>query len=497
MKTEGPRGGVHIDPKLLLLAKRFVEFNDENPLFTFRMNPMQDRFFDCDAEIRLLCAGNQSGKTTCGIAEDIAFLLGYRPWLTPGHPKFLTEIPPPVKIRMIVKDYDIAVKENIIPVFEELVPNLTKREDFETDKHYGTGAINKIIHKPTGSKLHIISHKQEGKAEGGTCHVVHVDEPCPEKIWRASRRALITKSGRAWFTLTPVKDSIEDAKYIGWIYDSLYSRADGKRIAVVKGSSYDNVGFGATEQQMKDWELDQPDSDSVRTRVHGEFSHLTGVVYKTFHPSINNLQPKEFPSIKGWTRYVGIDPHPEKGHFAVFHAVNPDEDIYVYDVFHAGTVKEFAIGMIAREPMLGDDFGSRMSTLIVDPSYMEKGGWVSGNSFADELRKWGIKASIFAGIHQPGSVSQGIQIVQNYQSDRRVWYHEEKCKPLFHEFLRYIWGPGGRPIKKCDDYCDAHRMVLQYGPRYYALAKSEKRVYGRGRRGRAPGNTWEQFGFGM
>jgi hypothetical protein len=101
----------------------------------------------------------------------------------------------------------------------------------------------------------------------------------------------------------------------------------------------------------------------------------------------------------------------------------------------------------------------------------------------------------------PGSVSQGIQIVRNHLSERRIWYHEDKCKPLFHEFMRYIWGPGGKPLKKNDDYLDAHRMVIQSDPHFYGVDKPKKARYGgRNRRGAPPegGEVWEdKFGFAM
>src|SRR5262249_11151240 len=74
---------------------------DAMRLFFLKMNSKQEEFVRIKnrhgrmPKTRLYEGGNQSGKTTIGIAEDLAHAFGYRPWLKPDDPDFKIKIKVP------------------------------------------------------------------------------------------------------------------------------------------------------------------------------------------------------------------------------------------------------------------------------------------------------------------------------------------------------------------------------------------------------------------
>src|ERR1017187_1737263 len=68
--------------------------HDNYKLFFLKMNQIQEDFVRCKNKhgrtprIRVFEGANQSGKTTLGIAEDISYMMGFRPWLTKADPDY-------------------------------------------------------------------------------------------------------------------------------------------------------------------------------------------------------------------------------------------------------------------------------------------------------------------------------------------------------------------------------------------------------------------------
>ncbi len=196
-------------------------------MFFFEMNDTQSKFirvknrFDRTPRRRIYESGNKNGKTWVGIAEDIAWMCGYRPWLVPEDPDYRIDVEVPNISMLGCETYKHSVAEKIEPAFRFLVPS-TCQAKFKPGP---TGVLNVLTlpfgpkGEKCGSELHIRSYDEHFSTFEGTDYTgfIHWDEPPPENIWRAADRGKVVSNAPSWFTMTPLKEP--------WIYDRLSLRA--------------------------------------------------------------------------------------------------------------------------------------------------------------------------------------------------------------------------------------------------------------------------------
>ncbi len=212
-------------PEYIAAAK--VRMAKEFPLFFMEMNDIQDRFiriknrFGRTPRRRILEAGNKLGKTMIGVAEDIAWMVGYRPWLRTDDPDYKIDVKVPNISMVGCETYKHSVAEKIEPMFRLLVPSTCQ----PVFKPGPTGVLNvlKLPFGPKGEKcgseLHIRSYDEQASTFEGLDYtgIIHWDEPPPESIWRAAERGKVVSNAPSIFTMTPLKEA--------WIYDRLSSKA--------------------------------------------------------------------------------------------------------------------------------------------------------------------------------------------------------------------------------------------------------------------------------
>src|SRR5271157_4051483 len=69
--------------RLVQLQKLQKSWLQQHRIYFYRPKGNQPAFHSSLAHVRLAFGTNRSGKTTAGVVEDIAFALGFRPWLLP------------------------------------------------------------------------------------------------------------------------------------------------------------------------------------------------------------------------------------------------------------------------------------------------------------------------------------------------------------------------------------------------------------------------------
>ena len=185
------------------------------PLFFLEMNDAQNRFIrvknskGLTPKRRIFESANKVGKSLIGIAEDLAHMMGFRPWLNKDDPDYLIDVPVP-NIGMIgCETYKHSVAEKIEPMLREYAPS-TCQPIFKPGP---TGVLNVLTlpfsaeGKKCGSKLFIRSYDEEpGAFEGIDFHWIHWDEPPPQKILVAAERGKVVTNAPSWFTMTPLKE---------------------------------------------------------------------------------------------------------------------------------------------------------------------------------------------------------------------------------------------------------------------------------------------------
>jgi len=177
--------------------------------------------------------------------------------------------------------------------------------------------------------LEVKTHDQPAdQGAGPDIDFIWFDEPPPPDVYEeAIGRGRANPDSIRIFTLTPLE-------LAGWLVDELVTNADGKNVAVVYGSLWDNcrdwnpdpamwsggeVGSGrvlsrgnlekvALDDMIDKWTRRSP--LTMQARVYGLATHTAGSVYPYFAPAIHcpdGLRPPE--GWEDWPIWNVIDPH--------------------------------------------------------------------------------------------------------------------------------------------------------------------------------------------
>lgn len=208
-------------------AELDAKLRKDFPLFFIQMNDAQSRFirvknrFGKTPNRRIFEAGNKVGKTMIGLMEDLAYLMGFRPWLVPSDPDYFIDVPVP-NIGMIgCETYKHSVAEKIEPMLRWLTPTTCQ----PVFKPGPTGVLNVLTlplnakGEKCGSKAYIRSYDEEASSFEGIdfSGFIHWDEPPDEDIFTAAERGKVVTNAHSWLTMTPLKSP--------FIYEKFSSRA--------------------------------------------------------------------------------------------------------------------------------------------------------------------------------------------------------------------------------------------------------------------------------
>ena len=166
-----------------------------DPLAYYRPTPPQLRFLQSSSQIKLFRAGNQAGKTWCGVADCIWRCLG-------SHPYTLVKAAP-IEAWVVVVSWEqsLSIQQKIW----SLLPKDAIEEDCEFTPGKGFRGKTPIVRFKNGSILRIRTVNQGALAlAGATIDYVLIDEPPPEAIWSELAARVLRQRGRIAITLTPI-----------------------------------------------------------------------------------------------------------------------------------------------------------------------------------------------------------------------------------------------------------------------------------------------------
>ena len=430
---------------------------------------------------RWLLGGNRSGKTETGVREDVSFAIGFRPFLDRSDPDYFTPIPPPTTIRIFCEDWEKAAKSNIVPkLYSVIPPELLK----SVRKASGVGVENdwriKVPFDATGkvSSIEVVTNKADVRSiEGWRGDAIHFDEPTRKNMFIAATRGLVDTDGYFWFTLTPLNEP--------WILDDIVNNHDYIGFYV---SSFENIynpdtGAGFLTEDGIDSFARKMTETEKKTRLYGEFAHLSGRVFTDFDPYAH-VYPNQFVKIdkipETWWRDCYIDPAKRKPHCVTFVAWSPEGDAYVYDGFRIGDPRyseDFpdVVPAVPTATELISEIKKRCNPypqrFFVDP-LADTPDWDTGTSLlellSDEfpIEKWSkIEKEAALGplrTMMAPDVSGRPKIFINCEMTRAIW-----------EVERYRWdeyAPSSvrkykpKVIKEDDDYVDCMIAAAQNPP---------------------------------
>ena len=508
-------------------------------LMYLQMNRVQEDFVRCKnrygrtPRTRLFEAGNQSGKTTLGVAEDIAHMMGFRPWLPTTDPDYRIRIKVPNSGLVGCEVAGQNLVQRIEPQFMDFIPSYCWKGDPNIVR-YSDGSIKSLtldydyMGNPCGSTANFRSYVQSTDSfEGVINDWAHFDEPPPQPIFNAVNRGRMSTNAPAWLTMTPLKEP--------YVYDVLSLHAynnegDDQDIAIFRCSVWENCqdycrecNITIVENTPGNVEVGQPrpvnncprcgkvmgympyigianylktitDIDEREAREEGKWKHLSGMVYKELDRTTHIYDDFAIPP--NWMRGESVDPHDARPTRWLFWAVSPEEivvngrhanRIYVYGyllatgnidtIAHSVRVKRAEYGY--REPnmvILDAKFGTKTVKTADDMTTWE-----------DELAKAGIKR-IRLSHSAPGDVSLGHKMVKQYLAP----YYSVLSNKTFpgmmlartgcsgnrgpiQDMFNYRWREGSdKPEEDYKDMCDCVRYAAMEQPRYQPPVDSDE-----------------------
>lgn len=172
--------------------------------------PGQLRFAECTARRKIFRAGNQAkGKTTAGIMEALAYLLGYHPliptWVSPFHG--------PTRGFQVAGTHgqSLAIQRKIAALVpkDELAPGC-----YFDPKKGGYVGKYPMLRLRNGSWMRFVSGEGDTiSLASETLHFVWIDEPpASERVVQECERRMVRTNGFLFMTFTPVNRPVEYLK---------------------------------------------------------------------------------------------------------------------------------------------------------------------------------------------------------------------------------------------------------------------------------------------
>ena len=288
--------------------------------------------FTSEIKIFGVLGGNRSGKTELGATIATAWALGKDFFKEEPAWEFIKDLPipdPPNNIWVVGLDFptlrDVIWGQKlrsgrnhpgILPQDETICT--PKDGDFQAK--FANGSLITCKSADSGSE----------KFQGASVDLVWIDEEPEESVYNECYQRTVDCAGKIVITLTPLTD-INSGVRTPWVFD-LYE--DWKRGAVdvrfTQLSLLDNPFIPEHEKTraIEKW----AGHVEERARLYGEFVRRSGLVYPMWDASRHMVRPFEIP--RTWPRYVSIDPAASGVTAALWAAIAPSNDVYLYKEYY-------------------------------------------------------------------------------------------------------------------------------------------------------------------
>jgi hypothetical protein len=483
---------------------RLKELQETHGVNFYRPHAKQDKFHCSLANGRYLRTGNRFGKSDSGAAEDVAWLRGQREWYKyefdvldgkrnvvrhheggENHPLVRQGIPQrPVKGLLLVVDWDKAkeIHTNREGAFEtwgklfKLIPRDAVEKVVLTR---GSHVVQIFVKRADGmgsSVLYIdtvesYKHNKMG-AESSDWDFIHVDEPCPNSMWKAHSRGLTDRNGAFWFTCTPIDEMWMNDEFVPDGQHIIKDATDGLEFIkdnnsfitryIITGSIEDNPHIDEAGKANFKSKLTR---EEIECRFHGLPLALAGMVYKEFIYDVHVLA--DVP--QGWDDYwlppkdytirVFWDVHGARVPQALlFFATAPDGTAFVYDELFCEPLITPNCGLLKRKTA-----GRHVVDYLADPRAFIKNP-VTGT--ADIEEEW-IAHNLFF-LPASKDLTLGVSKVKEKLNERHsvtrlpTIYISPRCARTLFEFTHYVYDLKTNEPKDADNHMmeNLYRAVL-------------------------------------
>lgn len=411
-------------------------------------------FHKCKKRNRWVFGGNRSGKTECGAVETV--------WLCRGiHPYRQNKdniIGWAVSLSQQVQR-DVAQTKILSYLNKEWIVDVVMQQGRKDAVEFGV--IDYILIKNVFGGLSKLEFKtcEQGreKFQGTSLDFVWFDEEPPKDIYYECKMRVFDKCGDVFGTMTPLKG-------LTWVYNEIFLNEKNDEEVWCEFMEWaDNPYLSKTEIRNLSKALS---SDELESRRYGKFIGTGGLVYSSFDPNINIIEPFNVPV--EWYDNISIDPGLHNPLSCHFYACDYDGNVYVIaEHYMAGKDIDFhakCILDIAKRLNWHFGLNGKLNALI--DSAANQRTLASVKSVTELFYDLGINAN----TNVNKDLFSGISRVKNYIKDANGNSHLfifSSCVNMIREIKGYFFNNNDVPYKKDDHAMDELR--------YYIMSKPENK----------------------
>lgn len=418
-------------------------------------------------KVKNFFGGNQSGKTTAGLADDIIQALDVDD--IPEHLREFKKFSPPFGCRILAPS--VQVLELVI--YEKLRELLPDHALMGGSWQKAYDKVLRLLRFKNGSMFQFMTYEQDvGKMGGATIQRIHYDEEPPRQHRIENRIRTLRYGGDEIFTLTPLSG-------LSWAYEELWEEKGeelSKNIFLNEKQSMGTVIVDMDDnpylnEENKEAALRGLSEQEKDARKSGRFVHFAGLIYDDFDPHKHVVEPFDLdPREQPFNVVVAIDPGYRFRCAVLYCAVMPDETMYIFDEIYE---QEKSVGRIAEMiHQTNTMHGVLPIYYVIDPAARNRNHQTGRN---DQMEYSDHGINTIAGQNEVGTgIGRVREKIQNEQL--KIF---SNCRNLIKEFTTYRWREGPRsgedgkptPVKTKDHALDALRYAVMSRP--YAPVKPE------------------------
>ena len=438
------------------IFEKLEEIGEVVPIALYLPHEKQRTWHLMRQRFKAFFGGNQSGKTTAGLADNLIQALD-REYL-PDHLLPFKFHEGAFFCRIFTTDL-ITLQLSLLEKLKTLVP-----QDALIGGSWETGYDKqlRVLRFKNGSIFQFMTYEQERRRMGGaTLHRVHYDEEPPYSIRGENAMRLMRLGGDELLTMTPLEG-------FTWTYDEIWEKRgkeikkdvfESKDIGTVLVDIEDNP---AIDDKKRDYTLSLYPEDERKARKTGRFIPLEGMIFKRFNETQHVVeQLPQLPQNKNVI--IGIDPGFGEACAVIWTYLSPNDKMVIFDeLFLQGQIIEQVCEQIKLVNALHN---IEPIYYVIDPHARNKNPQ-TGRSDQQEFADHGVVC-----IPGQDSVRTGLNaMATRLENDALfIW---DNCVNTIREFKKYRWKAQKRddmdtkpkPVKKDDHLLDALRYVVMSRP---------------------------------
>lgn len=405
-------------PELISL----YELREKNPLMFFEPMEAQRKFLLAKENLKAFVGGNQSGKTTIGVIDNLIQCVDEE--ALPEHLRKFKRWNGPFYCRIVSPSFGIA-QSVIIQKLQEYCP-VDQLKGGSFAKALQQQPVKKLSFKNGSYILFNTGEQQQEDHAGVTLHRVHFDEEPlgnqgkliyeenQKRLWRYAKKP----GSQMMFTMTP---SLGGGG-LTWTYDEIYDRRNEPNRFYIEASVLSNIYM---PKSVIEEEASKYSKEQYAARVEGKFVQMGGLVFDRFGDE-QITPPVKRADLVGQQIFVGIDPGIVQGG-VIWAAFDKDNTMLVFDELYP---RSKGIKEIAQEIKDKNEYWGVEPIYIIDPSARNR-SLVDAENVQGEFYRQGI----FPIPGQNNRLASVLQLLGRIDND--AFLVSQECTNLISEIRRW------------------------------------------------------------